>query len=124
MQMIFLKRMVQQPKSMVDYFEVFSKDIHPIDQIELHKKTGEMVYLALTSKANTTHQLENSLTNTTTQLQLKRPSSQAKETRIKSLEDLVIKLGHDPKDVKAVEKPIRKRIMIFLHLGNNSSFLP
>ena len=71
MQMIFLKPMVQQPKSMADYFrtnfEVFSKDIHSINQIELHKQTSEMVYSTLTSKSNTAHQLENYITNTTTQ---------------------------------------------------------
>ena len=97
---------------MVDYFktnfEVLAKDIHPIDQFELHKKTGEMVYSTLTSKAITAHQLENSLSNTTTQLQLERASSQAKDTRIKSLEDLVIELGHDPKDVMAAERLIKK----------------
>lgn len=68
MQMIFLKPIVQQPKSMADYlkidFEVLAKDLHPIDQIELHKQTGEMVYSALTSKAIATHQLQNSLHNT------------------------------------------------------------
>jgi len=41
MQMSFLKPTIQQPRSMVDYlktdFEVLAKDIHPIDQIELHK---------------------------------------------------------------------------------------
>jgi len=39
--MSFLKPTTQQPKSMADYFktnfEVLAKDIHPIDQIELHK---------------------------------------------------------------------------------------
>ena len=90
-------------------FEVLARDIHPIDQIELHKKTGEMAYFTLTSKAITTHQLENSLSNTTTQLQLEKASSQAKDTKIKSLEDLVIELGHDPKDIKAAERLIKKK---------------
>jgi len=61
MQMSFLKPIVQQPRSMVDYlktdFEVLEKDIHPIDQIELRKKTGEMVYSTLTNKAISAHQL-------------------------------------------------------------------
>lgn len=66
-QMSFLKPTVQQKRSMADYlktdFEVLAKDIHPIDQIELHKQTGEMVYSTLTNKAITTHQLQNSLNN-------------------------------------------------------------
>jgi len=57
---------------MADYFktnfEVLAKYIHPIDQIELHKQTSEMVYSTLTSKAIIAHQLQNSLSNTTTEL--------------------------------------------------------
>ena len=59
MQMSFLKPIVQQPKSLANYskinFEVLAKDIHPIDQIELHKQMGEMVYSTLTSKGITAH---------------------------------------------------------------------
>ena len=66
-QMSFLKPTIQQPKSMADYlktgFEVLAKDIHPIDQIELHKQTSEMVYSTLTSKPIIAHQLHNSLNN-------------------------------------------------------------
>ena len=72
MQMSFLKPTVLQPKSLADYlktdFEVMAKDIHPIDQIELHKQTGEMVYSTLTNKAMMAHRLQNSLSNSTTQL--------------------------------------------------------
>lgn len=59
--MSFLKPTIQQPKSMAYYlkndFEVLAKDIHPIDQIELHKQNGEMVYPTLSNKAITAHQL-------------------------------------------------------------------
>ena len=45
---------VQQPQTAADYIrtnlEVLSKDIHPMDQIELHKQTGEMVYATLADK--------------------------------------------------------------------------
>jgi len=41
MQMTSLKPTTQQPRSIADYlkinFKVLEKDIHPIDQIELHK---------------------------------------------------------------------------------------
>ena len=43
------------------------------------------------------------------QFQLEKASSQAKDTRIKSLEDLIIELGNDPKDVKVVERLIKKK---------------
>ena len=66
--MRFLKPIVQQPRSMVDYlktdFEVLAKDIYPIDQMEHHKQTREMVYSTLTNKAIIAHQLHNSLNST------------------------------------------------------------
>lgn len=40
---------------------------------------------------------------------MEKASSQAKDTRIKSLEDLEIELGHDPKDIKAIEQIIKKK---------------
>jgi len=60
-------------------------------------------------KAMMAHRLENSLNNTTAQLQLERASLQAKDNRIKSLEDLIIELGHNPKDIKAAEGLIKKK---------------
>lgn len=55
------------------------------------------------------HRLQNSLSNTTSQLQLEKASSQAKDNIIKSLEEFIIELGHDPKDIKAVESLIKKK---------------
>lgn len=113
MQMTFMKPTAQQPMSISNYlktdFELLAKDIHPIDQIELHKQTREMVYSTLTSKAIVAHQLQNSLNNISTQFQLEKASSQAKDTRVKSLEDLIIELSHYPKDVKSDEKLIKKK---------------
>ena len=105
MQVSFLQPTVQQPKTSADYkktnFEVLARDVHPIDQIEFHKQVGEMIYSTLTTKAMAACKLQDSLDNITTQFKLERASSQAKDTMIKSLEDLVIELGHDPSDVKA-----------------------
>lgn len=93
MQTSFLKPTLSYPKSLVDYlkiyFEFMAKYIHPIDQIELHKQTWEMVYSTLTTKEMVEHRLKNSLSNTTAQLQLKKTSSQARDNRIKSLEELI-----------------------------------
>jgi len=52
-----------------------AKDIHPLDQIELHKQIGEMIYSTFTGKAMMARMLENHLNNTTTQLQLGKASS-------------------------------------------------
>jgi len=38
-----------------------------------------------------------------------RASSQTKDNRIKSLEDLVIKIGYNPSDIKVAEKLIKKK---------------
>ncbi len=80
-----------------------------MDQIELHKQTGEMVYSTLADKAMLAHKLQNSLKKTFTQLDLEKPSSQAKDNRIKSLEDIIIGLGHDPKDAKGIKALIKKK---------------
>lgn len=102
-----------QPKTLSDFkrvdFEVLARDIHPIDQIELHKQAREMIYSTLTGKAIAAHNLQIPLNNISTQFQLEKASSQAKDTRIKSLEGLIIKLGHDPKDIKATKQLIKKK---------------
>ena len=56
------KPKVPQPKSAADYVrtrvEIIAKDIHPMDQIELHKQTGEMVYATLVDRATMAHELK------------------------------------------------------------------
>ena len=69
----------QQPQSTTHYIktnlEVLSRDIHPMDQIELHKQTGETVYSTLADKTLLAHRLQNSLHNTSAQLELEKASS-------------------------------------------------
>ncbi|MDW3502757.1 hypothetical protein NQ272_26710, partial [Escherichia coli] len=42
-------------------------------------------------------------------LELERASSQAKDNRIKALEDIIIEFGHDPNDVKAIQEVLKLR---------------
>jgi len=102
-----------QPKTAADFIktrvEVLAKDIHPMDQIELHKQTGEMVYATLVEKATLAHELKESLKNTNTQLDFERMSSKAKDNRIKSLEEIIIDLGHDPSDPTGVKALMKKK---------------
>lgn len=104
---------VQQPQSATDYIrtnlEVLSKDIHPMDQIELHKQTKEMVYSTLADKTLMAHRLQNSLHNIVDQLELEKASSQTKDNRIKSLEEIIIELGHDPTDPKGIQAFMKKK---------------
>ena len=55
------------------------------------------------------HKLQNSLNNTSAQLELEKASSLAKDNRIKSLEEIIIELGHDPKDAKGIKALIKKK---------------
>ena len=113
MQVSFLQPTLQQPKTLADYnktdFEVLARDVHLVDQIKFHKKVGEMIYSTLTVKAMAAFKLKYSLDNVITQYKLEKASSNAKDTRIKSLEDLVIEMGHDPKEIKAAEQLIKKK---------------
>lgn len=70
------------------------------------------------------HRLQNSLSNTTAQLQLEKASSQAKDNRIKSLEELIIELGHDPKDFKVAESLIKKKNEDIAALRKQLKLLP
>lgn len=69
--MTFMKPTTQQPRTTTDLkkidFEVLAKDIHLIDQIEMHKHIWEMIYSTLTGKAIEAHQLQNSLNNISAQ---------------------------------------------------------
>ena len=88
---------------------MLAKDIHPMDQIELHKQTREMVYATLADKTLLAHRLQNSLHNIVAQLELEKASSQAKDNRIKSLEEIIIELEHDPSDPKGVQALIKEK---------------
>jgi len=68
-----------------------------------------MIYSTMTNKAMSVQKLQNSLDNNTTQFKLEKASSQAKDNRIKSLEDLVIEIGHNPNDIKEAEKLIKMK---------------
>lgn len=111
--MSFMMKIVQQLRTSIDFnkidFEVLPRVIHPIEQIEFHKQAGEMTYSTLTGKTMVVHQFQNSINNILASYELERASSQAKGTRINSLEDLVIELGHYPKDIKASEQLIKKK---------------
>lgn len=67
------------------------------------------MYSTLVEKEILAHRLQNSLHNTTTQLQLEKASSQAKDNRIRSLEEFIIELGHDPNDPKGVQALMKKK---------------
>jgi hypothetical protein len=95
---------VPQPKEISDYkrstFEFDVVEVHPADQMDLHRQTGEMIFSTLANTSTTTAKLQVSLNNVQTQLKLEKVSSFSKDNMIKSLEELVLKIGYDPSNVK------------------------
>jgi hypothetical protein len=83
--------------------------VHPADQMDLHKKTGEMVLYTLAHASTTASKLQVSLKNVQTQLKLEKISSFAKDNRIKTLEKLVLKIRYDPSNMKATEEMIKNK---------------
>ena len=63
----------------------------------------------MTNKAMSVQKLQNTLGNIRDQLKLEKSSSQAKDNRIKSLEDLIIELGYHPTNVKVADELIKKK---------------
>jgi hypothetical protein len=68
-----------------------------------------MVFSILAHASTTASRLQVSLNKVQTQLKLEKISSFAKDNRIKTLEDLVLKIRYDPSNVKAVEEMIKKK---------------
>jgi hypothetical protein len=123
MHMAFLQAQVPDPKVITDYkratFEFQTKDVHPTDQMDLHKQTGEMVFHTLAHASASAAKFQVSLNNAQTQLKLEKISSFAKDNRIKTLEELVLKIGYDPSNVKAAEEMIKKKNADIAALRNN-----
>jgi hypothetical protein len=113
MHMAYLQAQVPDPKVISDYkratFEFQAKDVHPADQMDLHKQTGEMVFHTLAHASASASKFWVALNNAQTQLKLEKISSFAKDNRIKTLEELVLKIGYDPANVKATEEMIKKK---------------
>ena len=77
--------------------------------MDLHKQTGEMVFYTLAHASTAASKLQVSLNNVQTQLNMEKISSFAKDNRIKTLEEMVLKIGYDPSNVKVVEEMIKKK---------------
>jgi hypothetical protein len=111
--MAFLQAQVPDPKVISDYkramFEFQAKDVHLADQMDLHKQTGEMIFHTLAQASTSTSKFRVALSNAQPQLKLEKMSSFAKDNRIKTLEEMVLKIGYDPVNVKAAEEMIKNK---------------
>jgi hypothetical protein len=77
--------------------------------MDLHKQIGEMVFHTLAHASSSAAKFQVSLNNAQTQLKMEKISSFAKYNRIKTLEELVLKISYDPSNVKAAEEMIKKK---------------
>ena len=70
MHMAFLQADVPEPKVITDYkretFEFQTNDVHPADQMDLHRKTGEMFFSTLAHSSTVASKLQVSLNNVQT----------------------------------------------------------
>lgn len=109
----FLEAQTTEPKTPAEYkktsFEFDARSVHPIDQLEMHKKTGEIISSTLTNTYMNFFKMQVALSNVQSQLKMEMVSSQSKDNKIKSLEDLVVNIGYDPSDVKAVEEKNKEK---------------
>jgi hypothetical protein len=111
--MEFLQAQVPHPKTNSNYkktsFEFDVKEVHPTDQMDMHRQTWEIIFSTLKNKKLTAAKLQVSLNNVQSHLKLENISSLAKDNKIKSLEELVLKIGYDPYNVKATEELLKKK---------------
>jgi hypothetical protein len=109
----FLQAQVPQPKEITGYkrstIAFDTKKFHPTDQMDFHRQIGEMVFSTLAHASSTVAKLQVSLSNVQTQWKLETISSFAKDNKIKSLEELVLKIRYDPSNVKVAEEMIKKK---------------
>jgi hypothetical protein len=77
--------------------------------MDMHSQTGEMIFSTLTNTSMTASKLQVSLNNIQSQLNLEKISSLDKDNKIKSLEELVLKIGYDPTNVKVAEELLKKK---------------
>lgn len=78
-----------------------------------YKKTvfyfGDIILSTMANTSMALSKLINALSNVQSQLNIEKISSLAKDNKVKSLEDLVIKIGYDPTDFKSTEGIIKKK---------------
>jgi hypothetical protein len=86
-------------------------EVHSVDQMGMHRKTWDMIFATLTNTSLTASKLQVSLNNVQSHLKLENISSLAKDNKIKSVEELALKIGYDPSNVKAAEELLRRKML-------------
>jgi hypothetical protein len=102
-----------QPQSASDYLrtnmEVLAKDIHPMDKIELHKQTVRWCMPPWQTKHWITTNYKIALIIQPLSWNWREHHHKPRTTESRSLEDVIIEIGHDPKDVKGIQELLKLR---------------
>lgn len=85
------------------------KKMHLVDQMDLHRKTGEMIFIKLTIITSNACKLENMVSNVTNQLKQEKIATRIMYMKIDELEQLIIKLGENPKEATSIQDLIKSR---------------
>lgn len=111
--MSYLQPTTSTPKKIAEYkkveFEVDTKKVHELDQIEFHRHSSEMLYSTVVTKAMSVTNLQNTIINLQDQMKLEKGSLYEKDIRIKALEDLILQIGVDPLNLQDAEVLIKKK---------------
>ena len=67
-----------------------------------------MIFSIVTNTIMSLSKLQVTLSNVQSQSKMEKVSAPAKDTRIKTLEELVIKVGYDPANINDAEELVRK----------------
>ena len=94
--MSYLQPTNSAPKIVTNYkkmeFEVDTKKVHELDQIEFHRHSSKMLCSTMVTKAMSVTNLQNTIINLQEQMKLDKGSLYAKDLRIKALEDLILQI--------------------------------
>ena len=78
--MTFLEAQTVEPKTSADYkqssFEFDARNVHPIDQLEMHKQTSEIISSTLTNTSMNLFKMQVALSNVQSKLKMEKISSQ------------------------------------------------
>ena len=77
--------------------------------MDLHRQSREMLFSTITTTTMSLSKLRISLSNEHSQLKIENMSSLYKDKKLKSLEDIIIKIGYDPQDCKEIQEILQKK---------------
>jgi hypothetical protein len=108
-----LEPTTQTSKGVINYkvakFSYDLNQIHLVDKMELHRKTGEMVCRDVIQASLGMKKLHNMSNKIKEQLRLEKLLTRTKQMRIEELENMMLKLRDDSKDIEPMQDLINTK---------------